>query len=170
MADGYIIFVPATLRSVHAAFDPDFSESANLLAQEGTMFSGSRQDRYREEAAAAAREKELQRQLEAEEISAAEYEEQMRQAGWLMQDYGGVPSFYSALERFVESVKQPKAPADQWKAMIAKAPGIKADEIEWTGINDILDNVMERGRFDGKNGRAAGRGSGETTERDGSAQ
>lgn len=49
------------------------------------------------------------------------------------------PTYYSALTNWASSVPQPKAPAAQWKAMLAKAPGIKAEEIEWTGVNDWLD-------------------------------
>ncbi|WP_370373790.1 hypothetical protein [Henriciella pelagia] len=79
-----IVFDPSNIRSVNAAFDPDMSDSANLLDQ-------------------------------------------------------SQPVFFSALQRFIEDAKQPKAPADQWKAMIAKAPGIKAEEIEWTGVNEFLD-------------------------------
>lgn len=49
-----------------------------------------------------------------------------------------VPIFYSALKRAIESVKQPKAPAAQWKAIIKSLPGIKADEIEAVGLNEWL--------------------------------
>jgi hypothetical protein len=49
------------------------------------------------------------------------------------------PTFYSALERFVSQSQTKRASAEQWKATISKAPGIKAEEIEWTGVNDWLD-------------------------------
>ena len=49
------------------------------------------------------------------------------------------PMFYSALSRAVEKSPTTKAPAAQWKATIANSPGVKAEEIEWTGINDWLD-------------------------------
>lgn len=47
--------------------------------------------------------------------------------------------FYSALSRAVEKSPTTKAPAGQWKATIANSPGVKAEEIEWTGVNEWLD-------------------------------
>ena len=49
--------------------------------------------------------------------------------------------FYSALERTVADAKQEKASAQQWKALLTpgKTPGIKAEEIEWSGVHDWLD-------------------------------
>ena len=47
--------------------------------------------------------------------------------------------FFSALTRAIENAKQPKAPAAQWKGILAKMPGIKAEEIEWSGVNQWLD-------------------------------
>ena len=51
----------------------------------------------------------------------------------------GAPIFFSQLTRGVEGLKQPKAPAGQWKAMIGKLPGVKKEEIEWSGVNEWLD-------------------------------
>jgi len=51
-------------------------------------------------------------------------------------------TFYSAMERGFESVKQASMPAQQWKSWLNsnKAQlGIKNAEIEWTGINEWLD-------------------------------
>lgn len=65
-----------------------------------------------------------------------------RRGGPLMDEFGTPPKadpFYSALGRFVESNTTKKAPASQWKGMIANAPGIKAEEVEWTGVNEWLD-------------------------------
>lgn len=42
--------------------------------------------------------------------------------------------YYSALEAAVTSLRQDTAPAMQWRAMIAKAPGVKADELASTGV------------------------------------
>lgn len=52
------------------------------------------------------------------------------------------PPFFSALKRAVEESKTAKAPASQWKATLAKTPGVKAEELEWTGLNEWLD-MME---------------------------
>jgi len=49
--------------------------------------------------------------------------------------------FYSALERAVETSSLTKAPAAQWKATLAKTPGVKKEELEWSGINDWLDTL-----------------------------
>lgn len=49
------------------------------------------------------------------------------------------PPFFSALKRAVEESKTAKAPASQWKATLAKTPGVKAEELEWTGLNEWLD-------------------------------
>ena len=49
------------------------------------------------------------------------------------------PTFFSGLARGVEGLKQPKAPAGQWKAMIGKIPGVKREEIEWSGVMEWLD-------------------------------
>lgn len=47
--------------------------------------------------------------------------------------------FYSALTRTVAESKTAKAPAAQWKATLAKTPGLKREEIDWTGVNEWLD-------------------------------
>lgn len=49
------------------------------------------------------------------------------------------PTFYSNAERAVEGIKQNKATAEQWKAMLTKAGGIKAGEDKWMGLSEWLD-------------------------------
>lgn len=49
------------------------------------------------------------------------------------------PWYYSAVESAVADIRQEKATPEQWKAMIAKTPGVKREEIEWTGLNEWLD-------------------------------
>ena len=48
------------------------------------------------------------------------------------------PVFYSKLIREIGKA-QAKAPASQWKGMIAKA-GIKKEEVEWSGVMEWLDD------------------------------
>ena len=51
-------------------------------------------------------------------------------------------TFYSAMERGFESVKQASMPAQQWKSWLnsnKEKLGIRKAEIEWTGINEWLD-------------------------------
>jgi hypothetical protein len=43
-------------------------------------------------------------------------------------------TFYSPLERAVEGIGFARAPAAQWLATIRKTPGVKKDELEWTGL------------------------------------
>lgn len=47
--------------------------------------------------------------------------------------------FYSPLLRALDAAKQKRAPAQDWKAIIGKLPGVKKAEVEWLGVNDWLD-------------------------------
>lgn len=47
--------------------------------------------------------------------------------------------FYSPLLKAVNSAKQKQAPAKDWKAIVAKLPGVKKAEMEWLGVEDWLD-------------------------------
>lgn len=47
--------------------------------------------------------------------------------------------FYSALEKAVEANPTKRAPAAQWIATLGKAPGVKREELEWTGLLDWLE-------------------------------
>ena len=47
--------------------------------------------------------------------------------------------FYSNAEHAVEGIKQKKATAEQWLAMIQKAGGLKAGEDKWLGLSDWLN-------------------------------
>ncbi len=49
------------------------------------------------------------------------------------------PVFYSNAMRAVEGIKQEKATAEQWKAMLTKNGGLKAGEDKWTGLSDWLN-------------------------------
>ena len=48
------------------------------------------------------------------------------------------PPFFSALTRAVEGVKMEKATPGQWEATIKNLPGVKAEELDWSGVNDWL--------------------------------
>ncbi|MEO9632361.1 MAG: PLxRFG domain-containing protein [Sulfitobacter sp.] len=48
--------------------------------------------------------------------------------------------FYSPLLKAVSSAKQVKAPAKDWKAIVAKLPGVKKAELEWLGVEEWLDS------------------------------
>lgn len=49
-----------------------------------------------------------------------------------------VEGFYSALERKVSELKLERAPVEQWISTIENLKGIKKEELEWTGILDML--------------------------------
>lgn len=51
------------------------------------------------------------------------------------------PTFYSALTRAVENAKTVRAPAAQWMATIRNAPGVKAEEIAWSGVEEWLSSL-----------------------------
>lgn len=77
------------------------------------------------------------------EIDAKAAEDQLAGQGTLLQDkpaYATEP-FYSELQRKVESIGLNAATPAVWKNTIRNltTKGVKADEIEWSGVNDWLD-------------------------------
>lgn len=46
--------------------------------------------------------------------------------------------FYSAAKQAVDSIQQPKGTGAQFLAQIEKTPGVKPEEIKWTGLDDFL--------------------------------
>lgn len=48
------------------------------------------------------------------------------------------PGFYSGLERALTQAKQTVAPAKDWLAIVQKLPGVKKEELEWSGVLDWL--------------------------------
>ena len=48
------------------------------------------------------------------------------------------PRFYSQLERSLAGAKQTTAPADNWISIVNSLPGVKKDEVEWSGLKDYL--------------------------------
>jgi len=48
------------------------------------------------------------------------------------------PWYFSSLARAAEGLKQAKGQPDQMLAMLKKQPGVKAEEIQWTGIEEWL--------------------------------
>lgn len=64
-----------------------------------------------------------------------------------------VQPFYSAMEHAVRSAKQDVMSPDQWRGYLQNMPGVKAEELEWTGVPEgkkitkqqMLDHVQEHG-------------------------
>lgn len=56
-----------------------------------------------------------------------------------MRDRRAAPMFYSPILRGIEAARQKSAPAQDWKAIIAKMPGVKRAEIDWLGVDEWLD-------------------------------
>lgn len=52
--------------------------------------------------------------------------------------FSKVPTFYSALTRAVENLKVERAPSAQWLSTIKNLPGVKAEELSWSGVEDFL--------------------------------
>lgn len=46
--------------------------------------------------------------------------------------------FYSAAKEAVDSIQQPKGTGEQFLKQIEKTPGVKPEEIKWTGLDDFL--------------------------------
>lgn len=53
--------------------------------------------------------------------------------------------FHSQLARDLWSAKQRTASPAEWKAIISKMPGIKKTEIQWSGVNEWLDQKASDG-------------------------
>jgi hypothetical protein len=47
------------------------------------------------------------------------------------------PMFYSAVEKAVANAKQPTATAEQWLGYLRNQPGVKPEELEWTGLSNL---------------------------------
>lgn len=80
-----------------------------------------------------------QRDVRGESRAAAVQKIGQRQFFQSPQMYEQANWFYSALERAVEGVQTERAPAQQWIATLKKAPGVKQEELEWTGVLDWLE-------------------------------
>ncbi|NBW07951.1 MAG: hypothetical protein EBR82_07985 [Caulobacteraceae bacterium] len=61
------------------------------------------------------------------------------------------PLWFSALERAVEGSQTKKASAAQWWATLSKTPGVKKEELEWTGLKDWLDGQEAEQARPGRN-------------------
>ncbi len=46
--------------------------------------------------------------------------------------------FYSAAEKAIEAVPQVKMTGEQWLGTLANKPGVKPEELDWTGLRDFL--------------------------------
>ena len=49
------------------------------------------------------------------------------------------PTFYSALEHNVNNIGQAKMTGDQWLGTLANKPGVKPEELQWTGLKEFLE-------------------------------
>ena len=48
------------------------------------------------------------------------------------------PTFYSAVEHNVNAIPQSKMTGDQWLGTLSNKPGVKPEEMQWTGLADFL--------------------------------
>lgn len=51
---------------------------------------------------------------------------------------------YSGLEDALVNAKQEKARAREWKDIVARLPGVKKEELEWSGLSDWLTGIHNR--------------------------
>jgi hypothetical protein len=51
------------------------------------------------------------------------------------------PVFYSAVENAVNAARQPTAPGQQWLGFLKNQPGVKPEELHWSGVEDYLANA-----------------------------
>lgn len=72
------------------------------------------------------------------EINGQTYQTTVPQAEVAAQEW------YSDLEKVVSSFKAKQAPASEWKGMIKNFPGLKQEEIEWTGLYEWLDEQEDK--------------------------
>ena len=130
-----------------ATTEPASSEAAPALTQEKRQ--KLRQQRIERERAQV-EESRRQEQAKRDEMNRVtdEQTEELRKAGLLNESRPAstegpqsAPVFYSELSRRVEQVGMNAAPARAWKDYIKglTTKGVKADEIEWSGLNDWLD-------------------------------
>lgn len=49
------------------------------------------------------------------------------------------PTFYSALEHNVGQISQGKMNGEAWLGTLANKPGVKPEELQWTGLKDFLE-------------------------------
>lgn len=75
----------------------------------------------------------------------AEFDPSMQSSSLLLAQSGQAIEFYSALERAVEKISMKQAPSDQWANTIKNLPGIKKEELEWSGIIDFLEQYTVTG-------------------------
>ncbi len=58
--------------------------------------------------------------------------------GRMIQPAEKAPTFYSAVERQVADSGQAKASGDQWLSTLGNKPGVKPEELQYTGLMDFL--------------------------------
>src|SRR6266705_6049871 len=49
------------------------------------------------------------------------------------------PTFYSAVEHQINSITQSKMTGEQWLGTLSNKPGVKPEELQWTGLTDFLN-------------------------------
>lgn len=55
-----------------------------------------------------------------------------------------VPAFYSAVENAVNGINQPKMTGQQWLGTLANKPGVKPEEMGWTGLDNFLKENADK--------------------------
>ncbi len=75
---------------------------------------------------------------------AAAVGDRLTQEGGVYNQTATTPVFFSALARAVENSQTKSATAEQWKATLLKTPGVKQEEMQWTGLFDLFSDPKEK--------------------------
>ncbi|MCV6825998.1 MULTISPECIES: LPD38 domain-containing protein [Halocynthiibacter] len=74
----------------------------------------------------------------------AAFVEEVENTSITSKDQRPLDMYYSPLLRGIEGLKQKKAQAKDWKAILAKLPSVKKVELEWLGVEEWLDTQEEQ--------------------------
>jgi hypothetical protein len=79
-------------------------------------------------------------------VPLADIKEEVKTEGFSLFQGGDhlTPGWRSGLRDFIAEHKQESGPPAQWKKMIDNAPGIKTEEVEWSGVKEWLDTRAEK--------------------------
>lgn len=55
-----------------------------------------------------------------------------------------VPAFFSAVEKAVTDISQPKMTGQQWLGTLSNKPGVKPEELDWIGLKDYLKENADK--------------------------
>ena len=118
VSDEVVIFDPKNVRSKFAKFDPKRAHESDIGAATGGFIHDP--EKAKRHALMIAR-------------------GLHKAAGGDVEEDEAPPVYYSALKQGVANAKPMQAPPQDWKAITSKLPGVKQEEIDYSGLHDFLD-------------------------------